>query len=648
MLKKNSLLFLDYETYYDDEYSLRKMPIPNYLLDPRYETIMCAVKEDMEPAYIVDGPDFPKFIAQYDPHTTTTVAFNALFDNAILAWHYGFIPGRMIDTMGMARALRGHKLKHGSSLASVAKTMGFAEKGGTIAKVKGFRRTDIKEAGLWDEFSAYAMHDDELNAAIFYNLIREFPGAERRIMDLVLRCAVEPTFRIDTAMLTDHIKNVKAEKDDLLLEIGRQSDGEYFFLTPETKEVLIRRLQSSTLFRAELEKLGVEIDLKMSPGGNMIPAFAKTDDFMHELLEHEDPRVQALAAARLGHKSTIEETRAEKLLSIAELPWACYRDGTPRLYSGGTMPIPLAYGKAHTHRLSGEWGMNMQNLPTGRGSKGKSRLRDSLVAPPGHKVLVCDLGQIEARLVAWICGCEKLLTQFRDKKDPYAFLATQIFGFVVDRKIHIAEGFIGKTGILGLGYGCGVEKFNTMVTKMARAMGIDISKVWFRDTAAKTVGIYREVYQEIPAGWRKLDYAIEVALMGGATYKFGPVTISYGKVEGPGGLCLNYDDLQIDENGERTFAYGKFRHKIYGAKLLENIVQFLARIVVMNAGLRIDDRGYRFKLQAHDELVFIVPDAEIDKASEIVHSEMVRSPSWAPDLPLTADVGVGLSYGAAK
>ena len=125
--------------------------------------------------------------------------------------------------------------------------------------------------------------------------------------------------------------------------------------------------------------------------------------------------------------------------------------------------MPLRYGAAHTHRLGGDWGMNVQNLPTARSSKGKSKLRLGLLAPPGYKVITCDLGQIEARLLAWLCGASLLLKQFADSLDPYAKLAEAIFGYPVDRKKQILEGFIGKTGILGLGYGCGADHFFAMV-----------------------------------------------------------------------------------------------------------------------------------------------------------------------------------------
>jgi DNA polymerase len=635
-MDKTRLLFLDFETYFDSEYSLSKMPTPNYILDPRFECICCAVKEDMQRPTLIDGPDFPAFLAQYDPNHTVTVTFNALFDNSILAWRYGFVPRQMLDAMGMARALIGSKLQHGSSLKAVADYLKIGSKGTSLLKVKGMRRSEImSDPHLWREFGDYAVQDVSLCAGIYDRLSPRFPAAERRVMDLVLRCCVEPRFQVDIPMLQAHLQAVKDAKSAMLAMSG----------------ATVGELMSTNKFTELLISLGISIQTKISPTGKTIPALAKTDEFMAELQEHPDMRVQALACARLGFKSTIEETRAEKLLSIAKLPWQNYLDGNPRLYSGGTMPIPLGYGKAHTHRLAGEWGMNMQNLPTERGSKGKSKLRKSLVAPPGQSVIVADLGQIEARLVAWICGERRLLQQFIDKLDPYALLATDIFGYKVDRKVQKLEGFIGKTGILGLGYGAGVDKFYNMVIIMARNAELDLGTTWTMNLAKKSVDTYRHKYNWIPHQWKALDWALSGPWLHKqmGPMKFGPCLISYGKVEGPGGLCLEYDEPRRELPGhELTYRYGKFVHKIYGAKFLENIVQFLARIIVMNAALRLRDRGLRFCLQAHDELVFIVPDEQLEASKAIIHEEMVRRPSWAPDLPLTADVGSGPSYGAAK
>lgn len=635
------ILFGDFETYYAKDYTLRDMTPAEYILNPRFETIGCAMRELGAPRSTwVDGPDFPSYITQFDPNETTFIAFNNLFDGAILAWIYGFVPKTLICTMGMARALRGHILTEGASLRAVAVALGLRPKGNAIIKAQGLRRADlVADRGLWREYQDYAILDNDLNFDVFAKLIPEFPWSERRIMDLVLRCAIEPRFHCDGAMLEKHVEGLKGEKEMLLAKVALTTGG------------VSADLMSSAKFKLQLESLGVAVEMKMSPTGRLVPAFAKTDEFMEELKNHEDARVQVLAAARLGLKSTIEETRAAKMARIAGLQWWSYRDGNPRLYSGGTMPIPLGYGVTHTGRLNGTWGMNMQNLPTDRGSKGKSKLRKALCAPPNHQVVKADLGQIECRVAGWLCGAHNLLLQFRNKQDPYAILATAIFGFVVDRKVHKTEGFIGKTGVLGLGYGCGPDKFYDMVLKLARLLGVDLGTMWTKALAEQAVKTYRSLYSAIANGWRRLDSIIDMSLLGGMTSKFGPCTISRGKVALPNGLFLNYDNPSVDPvTLEKTFGYGKTRHKIYGAKFLENITQALSRIIVMNAALRIHDRlrrtnWSRFVLQAHDELVFIIPDEFVEDAKKIIHEEMTRPPTWARDIPLTCDIQSGPTYG---
>lgn len=626
------LIFLDLESYFDDDYSLRKMSTPAYILDDRFELQMVAVKEDFTgPSYVVDGPDFPKFITALEHPKVTSVCFNSLFDNSVFAWRYGFVPGTMLDCMGMARALLGHKLTS-FSLNSVADYLGLGAKHNTLMNVKGMHRAEIIASGMWPSFQAYAMQDNELCAGAFVKLFPQFPWSERRLMDMVLRCAVQPRFVCDVPMLQAHLQQVRDEKEATLALAGVDK----------------KLLMSNPKFEQHLRALGIDIQYKTTPAGRQAPAFAKTDKFMEELQDHPDPAVQALAAARLGSKSTIEETRAQRLIEVASLPW-------PANYCGGNMPVPLRYGGAHTHRLSGDWKMNMQNMPSSR--KKGSKLRHSLKVPAGYTVITADLGQIEARLVAWICGASNLLDQFRRKLDPYAILATEIFGRPIVRKIDVIEGFIGKTGILGLGYGCGKDNFHNMVLRSARLMGIDVSSIYTRAIGDKAVDSYRRLYNAIPATWQKLQNILHIAWLNGGTVQFGPTTITRGKVLGPNGLSLDYNNPRLDQTtNELLYDYGKLTHRIYGPKLLENIVQFLARIVVMNAALRIRDRGrtrpypqdYLFVLQAHDELVFIVHDDEVDAAKEIIHCEMTRPPSWASDIPLTADVNTGASYGESK
>lgn len=670
---KKHLIFLDAETYYDRDYSLRKMPTPNYILDPRFELQMLAVKVDDKPHEIIDGPDVPAFLAAHDPAVTTTVTFNSLFDNSLLAWRYGWVPHTMLDAMGMARAMLGHQLTN-FSLRHVAEHLGLGAKGTALNQMMGKRRDQIIAEGLWPAFCQYALQDNYLCEQIFLRLFPDFPWAERRIMDLVIRCCVEPRFRVDTTMLEQHLIDVRAEKAQLLCDAGN---------------IDVKTIMSTPKFKAALEARGIEVAMKVSPTtGKETPAFAKTDEFMEQLQEHSDPVVAAMACARLGHKSTLEETRTEKLLSIATLPWvtpdvqatarrAIALEFDPALTEGHfppptipLMPVPLRYGGAHTHRLSGEWKMNMQNMPSSRNKK--SKLRASLIAGPDETIVTCDLSQIEARIVAWICGCTRLVDEFANNKDPYSLLGADIFGIPgMNRKakdaagklLYEIEGFIGKTGILGLGYGCGKDNFDTMVTRTARSMKLDISQKYTRLIGDKAVDTYRTRYSEIPRAWLILNQIIQNAwLSGGSQVKFGPVIISYGNVLLPSGLSLRYADprMVVNDEGRHEFRYryGKFWHRLYGAKLLENIVQALARIVVMNAALRIRDRGrstypmfanaFRFALQAHDELVFIVPKIIVDDAKNLIHGEMIRRPSWGLDIPIDAEVGQGASYGEAK
>lgn len=633
-------LWLDFETYYDDEYSLRKMTPAEYILDPRFETIMVSTQVDNGPIVEIDAPDFPAFLAQFDPKNTVTVTFNALFDNCILAWHYGFVPVRMIDVLGMARTLLGHLLPS-LSLAHVSEHLGTGRKGNTLFQVKGMRRAQIMtDPPLWENFKRYAGQDVYLMHEDFNILAKTFPKSEYRVMDLVLRCAVCPRFVCDIPMLEKHLEEVKAEKKALLATVYTVIPG-----TTTIKDDLM----SSAHFAERLTALGVEVQYKQNAAGKMIPAFAKTDDFMADLQEHEDSAVQALVAARLGLKSTIEESRTERLLGIARLNWSTYQDGSPRLYSGGNIPIPLRLAGAHTLRLSGDWKMNMQNMPAPRGAGAKSKLRKSIKAPPGHKVIVADLGQIEARLTAWLCKSKVLLQAFQDGKDPYALLGGEIFGIVVDVLVHKLERFIGKSGVLGLGFGAAAAKFYTMVIRSARTLGMTLDmNFWTPELAQKSVDTYRKVNFETPRMWQYLEEVLMGAWTGAsAPVTIGPVTVKQGAVVGPNGLEMRYADPEASWR-DKSYRYGAQRRKIYGAKFLENIIQFLARIVIFDIAVRLANRGLPFAIQEHDALGFIVPDAEVDNAVKIVHEEFVRRPTWAPDLPLKADVGVGISYGDAK
>ena len=588
------------------------MSTPEYILDSRFAVHLLAVYDITKSSpEIVLPEEIPDFLSRYPAEETVCCSHNALFDLAILGWRYGWVAGRLSDTLGMARALRTYK---SYALGAVAKELfGYDSKGDTIHKVAGMSIQGIKNAGLWPTYRTYAMNDVRICSHIYFRLASEFPEEEARIMDLVLRCAVQPVLHADVPLLETHLNELRKKKQLLLNDCGYDKAA----------------LMSTVQFKETLESLGVEIKIKMSATGREVPQFARTDPFMEELLEYDcgdddiNYKVQTLAAARLSFKSTIEETRAERFVNIAKLPWP----GSKPL-----MPVALRYAGAHTHRLSGEWRLNLQNLPR---DKTKSKLRQALKAPPGHQLIAADLSQIEARIVAVLAGQDALVDAFRNGQDVYAQFASVVFGRPITKSDDPNERFIGKVAILSLGYGSGVPRFNQMVTTQARQYGIPLEGLFDMRTAERTVNTYRSLFAGIPQAWRQLDNYLLMYINGNNSNPamFGPVAISSRQIELPNSMTLRYE--QNDQH-------------LYGAKLLENISQALARIVIMQAAVRLAKKGLRFVLQAHDELVFVVLDAQVEAAKKTIMEEMIRPPEWMPELPLAVEVGSGNDYASCK
>lgn len=614
-------IFIDYETFYSNEYSLRKMTPVEYVLDPRFECIGAAIKEGVDgESYWVDGDDLPHFFKDNKPEHTALVSHNALFDACITAWKYNYVPKLTVDTLGIARATLGHRLKS-LSLANVALALGIGAKGDTIHKVIGMNAAAIKAAGLYDSYIQYALNDADICAEIYRKLVlsKVFPVNELVVMDMVLRCAIQPQFLLDPNVLALHHHTIKTSKDHLLARVGVAKED----------------LMSNDKFAVALRNLGVEPPMKTSlVTGKEAYAFARTDPEFIALEEHDNPEVQTLVAARLGHKSTLEETRTERLTSISRLRWP----GTLQ----GKLPIPLRYSGAHTHRLSGDWSLNMQNLPRG------GALRRAVIAPPDHKVVAADASQIEARMAAWICGQVDLVQQFANKEDVYSTFASRIFERPIT-KADKTERFLGKTCILGMQYGVGWEKFQKTVKLQSKAQSgqtIDLSDA----DAMRIVNLYRTTYAAIPATWKLLNSAIGTLAGNGGSFSIGPCVFSAGEVSLPSGLKLKYHKLR-HEDGGWIYEYGGKIKRLYGGALLENIVQALARIVVMDTATRLRPKLARLDiqlaLQVHDELVYVVPDDLTHIVTKLLLDEMRIPPSWAPTLPLDAEADCGPSYGDA-
>jgi len=616
-------LWADFETYWSKDYTLSRMTPPEYILDARFEALGCAFIEDDGASFWIDGPDLPAFFATVDWPNTVFITHNALFDACILAWRYHAAPLLWGDTLAMAQAYCFHET--GSvSLASLAKHYGMPPKWDTAKQFKGYNLAQVKGyPELYAELVMYGCDDVEKCKFLWRRMLADgFPQTQLEVVDMQIRMATEPRFLADHQRLWDHLTNVLDRRDKLIARCGEDQTT----------------LASSKKFAAVLEAYGVQPPMKVSKTtGKLTYAFAKTDREFTDLEQHEDEDVQALVAARLGVKSTLEESRTRRLISIAQLPWS---NG----YGAGSLPIPLRYSGAHTHRFSGDWGINAQNLPRFPNDE----IRKCLIAPPGFQVVSCDLSQVEARITATLAGQDDLVDQFRNKQDVYSIFASSIYNKPVDKTTDKGRArTVGKHGILSLGYGASWRTFQGMVRAQSNRT------IFLEDEECeRIVKLYRSTYRDIKNYWRLCDDLL-FTIADGKTQRCGPVVIENSTILLPSGHRLRYNDLKQVENEETgrsswCYRHGKQIKYLYGAKLVENIVQSLAFVVIMEAAVRVK-RIFKGQLslshQVHDELIYVVPTPVAEEVKEIVVREIAFPPLWLPGAPLAAEGAVGDSYG---
>lgn len=585
------------------------MTTEEYIRGEEFEVIGVAVKVNDEETQWFSGTKEKtrQFLEQFDWGNSLALAHNAMFDAAILSWTFGIKPNAWLDTLSMARAI--HTIEVGGSLAALATYYGLGVKGTEVLDAKGKKRIDFACDELAN-YGKYCINDVELTYALFKELMQEFPTFELKLVDLTIKMFSEPVLELDTTVLLAHLSDVQNKKRELMVFV--EADRE--------------QIMSNDKFAELLKTLKVDPPRKISATtGKEAWAFAKTDEGFKVLLEHENPVVQALASARLGVKSTIEETRTERFLGIA---------------SRGVMPIPLRYYAAHTGRWGGDDKINMQNL--GRGS----RLKHAIRAPKGYQMIDCDSSQIEARTLAWLAGQEDLIEAFENGEDVYKIMASAIY-VKAEEDITKDERFVGKTTILGAGYGMGSKKFGVQL----KTFGVEVEE----DEASRIISVYRQTYPCIPSLWKEAAKVLD-AIVEDSTCAFGKEGVLY--VEGkkgirlPNGLYIKYPNLrkQTNDDGRDEYVYDTKRGKstipnrIYGGKVVENVCQALARIIVGEQMLMIAKK-YKVVMTVHDAVACIVPDAEAQTGQEFVEMAMRMRPKWAQDLPLNCESGIGKSYG---
>lgn len=619
---------LDFETYYNSKIKLgfKHQTTEEYIRDPRFEVIGVAVQvEDKTPQWCSGShAQVRSFLDSFDLSGAAVLCHNTLFDGAILSWLFDIKPAFLLDTLCMARAV--HGVNAGGSLKALAARYSLGVKGDEVIAAEGKRRSDFTPDEL-EQYGKYCMNDVSLTFGLFQDLSGHFIPQELELIDMTLRMFTQPKLEVDDALLIERLDEVQGEKSALLQGLMNQ-------LKCDTEEGVRKKLSSNKQFAKVLEDHGVKVPMKESKGkktkGKMTYALAKNDEGFLELLEHDDPVIQQLCSVRLGTKSTIEESRIERFIEVGQR-------------NEGRIPIPLKYYGAHTGRWSGSDKVNFQNLPSR--DKKKKALKNAVVAPKGYLIGNSDSSQIEARILAWLAGQDDVVKQFANGEDVYSIFASKIFERPIS-KANPVERFVGKTCILGLGYGTGALKLQHTLKTTPPGSVVD------EDEAKKYVRLYREENDKIIELWKEGDTVIKDLADWGNTkpYWFGKkdcVRVTRDGLVLPNELHIRYPKLRLDtaeSKSQYVYDSRKGPEHLWGGSLVENVVQALARVVVGEQMLQINKR-YPVVLTVHDAAVVLVREQEKIEAEAYIVECMSTPPSWAEGLPVACECKFAKSYG---
>ena len=619
-----NLITLDFETFYEQGFSLSNLTTEEYIRDERFQVIGVGVKIDNQETQWITGTHnhIKTKLMEIDWNEAILLCHNTQFDGAILSFIFNIIPTIYLDTLGMARAK--HGVDVGGSLAFLVEKYNLGRKGTEVVDAKGKHREDFTIEDL-KQYGEYCKNDVELTYKLYNVLAQDFPANELKLIDLTLRMYTEPTLYLDDALLQERLDDIKLEKGDLLRSLMER-------LKCDTEECVRKKLASNNQFAELLQEYGVIPPLKISPTtGKDTFALAKNDEGFIALTEHEDSFIQELCAVRLGTKSTLEESRIERFLDIGAR-------------NKSKLPIPLKYYGAHTGRWAGSDKVNFQNLPSR--DKKKKALKNAVIAPIGNYVINSDSSQIEARILVWLAGQDDVVQWYKENRDVYCEFASTVYGRTIT-KTDPVERFVGKTCTLGLGYGTGWSKLqHTLKTQPPSAVLDD-------HECQRLVKLYRQVNHRVIKLWEECDKALKD--IANWTDDMKPYYLGQHKcllvnkegIQLPNGLYIHYPDLTSErEDGREKFKYKSRKGIVYiwGGSVVENVVQALARIIVGEQMIAINEK-YKPVLTVHDAIVCVAPTQEIDTAINFITNIMSAPPTWAEGLPVACEAKYGESYG---
>jgi len=656
----DTVLFLDYETFYktranngSKSFSLKGKTYVDYIFDERFHTTGLGFAEDNnEWEYIHTPDDMQEFADDINKRRASgeriaLVAHNTQFDGSILSWLYGTTFDFYFCTQLMAVQDNPTQSK---SLANVAIRLWpndpSMRKGVELASFDGVLYCEFT-ADDHKNMETYCVQDNFLMREIFFKFLGDgLPVGEIPAMHITLRACIEPQFRIKRSLLQEVQADEEHKKSTAVAEAIAYCHSKHVI------EVSPATFSSNPKYKALLERFCVVVPLKMNDKFQMTPALGKGDP-AYIKCQIANPHLEPIFKARAEVKSTIALTRAKKMLAVADM----FAANCPTM---AEMPMFLNYyGALNTGRWSGGQKLNQQNLPRG----GKHRL--SLRAREGYKIAVNDLSNIELRVNLWFCEQEDLLAQYEIDMnfDMYSDLATDIFGFAVNKKDHKNERQMGKAGSLGLGYAMSWFGFQQYLASGPLGM----EPMFVPDEFAKGVkNAYDMKHYMIKNMWKEIEHYVLPVLEIGGNYRFGrnkSCMAMEGKIHLPSGRVLHYPNTrsemketdwgmrrQFTCDGARFDRFGvALRRNLHKGLIIENIIQAISRDVLnwqinnIERDFIVNDFGWVIG-SVHDEVLTMSVDETVKQAFDNMQYNMRQVPEWGAGMPLASEGGYADDY----
>lgn len=651
-----NVIVLDFETYFDTDYTLSKLSTVEYVADDRFELTGMGYQTLGDGSGVLNflwPDDVAMFLKTIDFKNTTVVVQNGKFDCLVLQERFEVTSPYVVDVVDLDR-MWDARAKHG--LKHLAERWNAPSLKGDTMEFAGTRWADMDDV-LRSRLREYCLNDVTLESWLFQKLmplVVSRPEIELPVANQTLQMFLKPTFEIDMDLGRKIVDGMQAEMQrpiDKLAEMGLTITDPYRkFKNPDPKPRPVTRedVGSDKSFIALVEACGGSVPMK--PGKNkLIPALAKDDEGNRELLSHPNPQVRALAEARQAIQSwPLHYAKVAGILAQAKC-------------RGGRIGAPLKYYGAHTGRWSGSESINVQNLGgRGRGGKGTHKLiqqvRNILRAPKGYLLGVNDYSKVEAVGLAWQAGQDDLTKAFRTGADAYSDLATSLFGFpvrkpgkhdpeCVKKRLEICRGF-GKDAILGAGYGMGANKFyERCYTNDDLRPKFDDGTFGF-EFIEHVIGTYRTKYSKIPEYWGLLEKSWRWSTKYAETVVLKKQNLEFSNdgsatfIRLPSGRTLRYPHAAVSRDNRLRYHWGD----LWGGTLTENVVQALCRDLIAEAILRLGDNGFTVILTVHDEIVCLLEEATAEARLKEMGEIMCELPAWAGGFPLSVEGYVSEFY----